>query len=134
MLTSLTERLLAATVQLAGRERRRLVFIGAVALMLGAAPLVDAGSVAHGQKGGYGQDRMEQRAPSGQGSADLPAWAEPSTGGPSNRGRASDRQQPSVEEEMRRKFNPPEPVPLGGLEWLLLAGAGYGLFKLRGNG
>ena len=27
-----------------------------------------------------------------------------------------------------------EPVPLGGLEWLLLAGAGYGLFKLRDEG
>ena len=78
---------------------------------------------------------MEQRAPSGQGSVDVPAWAEPSTGGQSSRGRASDRQQPSVRDGMRRKgFNPPEPVPLGGLEWLLLAGAGYGLFKLRGNG
>jgi hypothetical protein len=45
---------------------------------------------------------------------------------------------------MRTKIGPPCPgsncdggddptreVPLGGLEWLLLAGAGYGLFKLR---
>jgi hypothetical protein len=28
-------------------------------------------------------------------------------------------------------FNPQEPVPLGGLEWLLAAGAGYGYWKLR---
>jgi hypothetical protein len=29
-------------------------------------------------------------------------------------------------------FHPEEPpVPLGGLEWLLAAGAGYGFWKLR---
>jgi hypothetical protein len=38
---------------------------------------------------------------------------------------------------MRTKMDPPpgdpnrDRVPLGGLEWLILAGAGYGLFKLR---
>jgi hypothetical protein len=31
-------------------------------------------------------------------------------------------------------FNPPEPVPLGGLEWLLVAGLGYGAYRLRERG
>jgi hypothetical protein len=31
-------------------------------------------------------------------------------------------------------FNPSEPVPLGGLEWLLAAGLGYGVYRLRGQG
>jgi hypothetical protein len=35
---------------------------------------------------------------------------------------------------MRRKgVNPgePDPIPLGGTEWLLAAGAGYALYRLR---
>lgn len=65
----------------------------------------------------------------------LPSWAEPS---PPERGR------PSIAPERPRggpsgpgsvatnDFNPGEPgsVPLGGLEWLLAAGAGYAVWKL----
>jgi hypothetical protein len=70
-----------------------------------------------------------QQSPGGSGSTNLPSWAEPKTG----------EQQPKSERggmRTRSPNDPPgdgarEPIPLGGLEWLILAGAGYGLFKLR---
>ena len=81
---------------------------------------------------------MEQRDPGARPSSsaeNLPEWASPS------QGERSAREQDGG---MRTKVGPPCPgsncsggndptreVPLGGLEWLILAGAGYGLFKLR---
>lgn len=65
-------------------------------------------------------------------STDLPSWAEPSV--------------PSSPRESFRTRTPPGPgggggadptreqVPLGGLEWLLLAGGGYAVWKLRRDG
>lgn len=76
---------------------------------------------------------IEQREGAGARShssgTELPEWAAPS--------RASRSEQGGQQDQMRARMTDPpgdpdrDKVPLGGLEWLLLAGAGYGLFKLR---
>jgi hypothetical protein len=59
----------------------------------------------------------------------LPSWAEPQA---PERKRREPNGQGSI---ATNGFNPPEPppVPLGGLEWLLAAGLGYGAYRLRGQ-
>jgi hypothetical protein len=68
---------------------------------------------------------------------DLPSWAEPHTGSPPSHGPAGAERRSGRGEASAQMGNPgvPNPgsrnVPLGGLEWLLAAGAGYGFWKLR---
>lgn len=74
-------------------------------------------------------DRHERTAP-GRGADELPSWAEPSVSSRSTyeRGRSSAK-------EAKGAPPPPPPPPSnvpvnGGLVWLMLAGAGYGVFRL----
>ena len=79
---------------------------------------------------GPGAVQERPLAPETGTAGNVPDWAEP---------RSSSSQPPrrSLETEgrgMRTKdlgTNPNPQIPLGGLEWLLLAGGGYGLWKLR---
>ena len=80
-------------------------------------------------RGGPGiEQREESEARSQSPATDLPGWAAPSQ---------ESRSRKERQDQMRTKMDPPpgdpnrDRVPLGGLEWLILAGAGYGLFKLR---
>jgi len=59
----------------------------------------------------------------------LPAWAEPGVPSP-ERGRGM-----GARTQMNPASTPDNPsrVPLGGLEWLLAAGLGYGAYRLRGS-
>ena len=90
------------------------------------------GTAAYAQQRGTNLDRQrtQPQQNSRTGTSDLPDWARPQE--------QTSRHQRQRQSEMRTKGGPPvdEPpgnrnVPLGGLEWLILAGAGYGLFKLR---
>jgi hypothetical protein len=62
----------------------------------------------------------------------LPDWAEPRS--PSD----DDSRQGEAPARTRNQFlgpaDDPNRVPLGGLEWLLAAGLGYGAYRLRGQG
>lgn len=69
---------------------------------------------------------------------DLPSWAEPRTESSGSYGGFSrdERQGKRRARDRAQTDNPGTPgdgnrVPLGGLEWLLAAGAGYGFWKLR---
>jgi hypothetical protein len=60
----------------------------------------------------------------------LPSWAEPQAP-------ERERREPNGQGRTATNgVNPGEPgtVPLGGLEWLLAAGLGYGVYRLRGQG
>jgi hypothetical protein len=74
------------------------------------------------------RDRGTQN-PSG---TQLPNWAEPRS--PSD----DDPRQGEAPARTRNQFpgpaDDPNRVPLGGLEWLLAAGLGYGVYRLRGEG
>ena len=62
----------------------------------------------------------------------LPTWAEPqrSSSFSSGRGNGSSLDAPATKNGPGLPDNPNR-VPLGGIEWLMLAGAGYGAFRLR---
>ena len=74
------------------------------------------------------KDRGTQN-PSG---TQLPDWAKPRS--PSD----DDSRQGEAPARTRNQFpglaDDPNRVPLGGLEWLLAAGLGYGAYRLRGQG
>jgi len=82
------------------------------------------------------EDPFQPRAPastvppaSPSGSS-LPHWAEPRTGSSFSPGSRSDSDVPITKNGLGPPDNPNR-VPLGGIEWLVLAGAGYGVFRLR---
>lgn len=105
--------------------RRRwvaLLMIGVLMMTVGSSPVL-----AQSSDGGHAPAMKPPGSVSG--SSSLPAWAEP---------------RPSSSPASDRPFNPDAPittmngppdnpnrVPLGGIEWLILAGAGYGIFRLR---
>lgn len=59
----------------------------------------------------------------------LPAWAEPR---PSSSPASNGPVHPDMPiTTMNGPPDNPNRVPLGGIEWLILAGAGYGIFRLK---
>jgi hypothetical protein len=79
-----------------------------------------------------GQEQSSPEAQDGSSVFALPDWAEP-------RSSASTSPAPrsGPPEAFRRNDEDPPvppPIPIGGLEWLIAAGAGYGLWKLRATG
>jgi hypothetical protein len=60
----------------------------------------------------------------------VPSWARP---GGQRRERGPHPEVRNFDRRVTSNFHPPEPVPLGGLEWLLAAGLGYGAYRLRGQ-
>ena len=118
----------------------------ALLLTVSLSCLLLLGSAAHAQSSGYDQSNGYDQSPSIQESSpgasrgtSLPEWAEP--GARSNRDQSShggrsdlDGRQGAGAQFQTKDLGPPgnpSKVPLSGLEWLLLAGAGYGFFKLR---
>ena len=80
------------------------------------------------------QDEGARHAPgrgAGEGGVKLPSWAEPGRKAEGERQRERFRTNNGVPGQLPGGGS--RNVPLGGLEWLILAGAGYGLFKLREN-
>jgi len=73
-----------------------------------------------------------QRGPDAPAGASLPPWAEPQRPSPSPSSPGDD---PGLGSPVTANgLGPPDNpnrVPLGGMEWLILAGAGYGAFRLR---
>jgi hypothetical protein len=68
-----------------------------------------------------------------QSATKLPAWAEPSEGS-ARRSEMPNRQRNWAQTSDDPPGAIPPGVPLGGLEWLLAAGLGYGAYRLRGQG
>jgi hypothetical protein len=117
------------------------VFLGFILLLWGGGPEKGRAQF-ETRRGDQGvEQRADRETRPNPSAAQVPEWASPSTGSRSDQGRADG--------ELRTKVGPcepqdpscgdgedptKEPIPLGGLEWLLLAGAGYGLFKLRDEG
>jgi len=73
-----------------------------------------------------------QRGPDAPAGASLPSWAEPQRPAPSPSSPGGDPGlgSPVTADGLGPPDNPNR-VPLGGMEWLILAGAGYGAFRLR---
>jgi len=76
----------------------------------------------------HGSERSrDSRSPEG-----IPDWAAPSDPGSTpSWGSAGERESGVQTKDGPPLPNDPNKVPLGGIEWLLLAGAGYGVFRLR---
>jgi hypothetical protein len=108
---------------------RRGVVSGLLTAALALAPLVSAQPY---QRNSHSPTYQSQESPRPSGTR-LPGWAEPQAHR-KRQGRAA----PSSPNEASRNSitNPSNPnrVPLGGLEWLLAAGLGYGAYRLRGQG
>lgn len=109
-----------------GSRRRVLLTIGAA--LLGAVLLLEVPAVeAQVQEDPMSSERKAQKS-----FGTVPDWAAPSSAAES----AAPRRSPSRLQQMQTK-NPGGglpgggAIPLGGLEWLLLAGGGYGWWKLR---
>jgi hypothetical protein len=112
-----------------------------ILLLLGTSPLasrygLDAGA-AHAQIDRHEPDRAREsaidRPSSGSRATDLPGWARPQ-----ERGRRSTGETSPGLGGVQPRTEPIPPganrnVPLGGLEWLFLAGAGYAVYRLRGE-
>jgi len=98
-------------------------WVGLVFLALGLL-LVQATTTA-------AQERPRAEGQDGSAVFALPDWAEP-------RNDAADAPSsaPRPPDEFRTQEEAPDPppIPIGGLEWLILAGAGYGAWKLRATG
>lgn len=119
------------------KVRVKAFVLTAFLLLLPVVPVVSpfggdgASTAVYAQQRGTSMDerRIQPQQNPRTGTSDLPDWAQPSE--------TTRRSTPSREDEMRTRSGPEIPgdgnrnVPLGGLEWLILAGAGYGLFKLR---
>ena len=94
-------------------------------------------SPSYAQPGAREQPPAAQESPRGAPSvADVPDWVEPQTRPRRGRPHRSDRSAPDARSDakVQPKLNPepnPSKAPLSGLEWLLLAGGGYALHKLR---
>lgn len=113
-----------------------LLVLAAALMLLGglggtaAVAQIDDGRYSYDTRARGGEQMHAPGRGAGDGGVKLPSWAEPGQKGQSERRR-----------ERFRTNDSPGPiggggsrnVPLGGLEWLILAGAGYGLFKLREN-
>lgn len=105
--------------------------LGVLALPLSYPFGIQGGSQVACAQIGEGSEIPQQHR---QGPTDLPEWAEP---------RERENRSADLGQRRKRKVQinncsqpgcPPagnRNVPLGGLEWLILAGAGYGFFKLR---
>lgn len=106
-----------------------MVLLGVSVLPLSSPLGIEGGpQVACAQIGERSENSRQQHR---QGRSDLPKWARPqerdsrfSERGEGRQGKVQTKDNPGIEEPGSR-------VPLGGLEWLILAGAGYGFFKLR---
>jgi hypothetical protein len=122
-----------------GRVRKAFRKVAVLAMvLLGVSVLpfsvpfgIEGGSnVAYAQVDRTGEDaRLRHR----QEATELPEWARPqepeghfSNQGEARQGGVQTKNGPPVDEPPANRN-----VPLGGLEWLILAGAGYGFFKLR---
>lgn len=131
--------------------RRKGALIAALLILLPASSLPDllgvkGGPVARAQSS-VPSRHQARPAPSrdrpASGVTDLPSWARPqgssegATGRPGTREKRKSGEGPG---SVRSRNGPPLPpagnrnVPLGGLEWLLLAGGGYAVWKLRRDG
>ena len=77
------------------------------------------------------QERPSPEAQDGSSVFALPDWAEPQNHASDDPGSV---QRPP--EEFRTQDDGPTlpPIPIGGLEWLIAMGVGYGLWKLRATG
>jgi len=64
---------------------------------------------------------------------DLPSYAEPSAPSPQGvgEGPSSSGGTPRTQEEAPNPPGDPAQAPIGGLEWLVAAAAGYGAYRLR---
>jgi hypothetical protein len=78
------------------------------------------------------QERPSPEAQDGSSVFALPDWAEPR----SSAANAPIPRSGPPEAFRTNDDDPPVPpaIPIGGLEWLIAAGAGYGLWKLRATG
>ena len=96
-------------------------------------------AIAQPEHGGYeppsSSPEAVQRGPEGPAGASLPPWAEPQRPSPHS---SSPNGDPGLGSPVTTNgIGPPDNpnrVPLGGIEWLMLAGAGYGIFRLRTAG
>lgn len=77
------------------------------------------------------QERPQPEAQDGSSVFALPDWAEPQNHASDDPGSV---QRPPEEFRTQDEGPTPPPIPIGGLEWLIAAGAGYGLWKLRAAG
>jgi hypothetical protein len=79
-------------------------------------------------------DRESERSRDSRSPEGIPGWAVPSDPGPtSSWGSAGERGRGVQTNNGPLPPNDPNKVPLGGLEWLLAAGLGYGAYRLRGQ-
>ena len=96
-------------------------------------------AIAQPEQGGYeppsSSPRTVQGGPDGPAGASLPPWAEPQHASSYSPNPSSDLGpgSPVTTNGLGPPDNPNR-VPLGGIEWLMLAGAGYGAFRLRTAG
>jgi len=79
---------------------------------------------------GLSSPTATQAGPDNRTGTALPAWAEPYRSPSDNPSRRPDLGPPVTANGIGPPDNPNR-VPLGGIEWLILAGAGYGAFRLR---
>ena len=103
------------------------LILGLVAAMSASPAVAQIGGEADRDR----LDAQEQAEPSVR----LPSWAEPNEQRLTPRG-SSGPEISSPGMQMNQPNNPPNPdrVPLGGLEWLVAAGIGYGVLRLRKGG
>jgi hypothetical protein len=107
-----------------------LFVLGLVSLPAGPSSFVAAAQA---------QSAPHDRAPQGadgerRGSSRLPEWAEPRARSSHSRpsGPPDANEPPSVQAKGLGDTPPnPDRVPLGGLEWLVVMGVGYGIVRLR---
>lgn len=112
------------------RDASRFLLISICFCLLHTVPVVQAQDPSRERSRSIQERPL---APDSDSPAQVPDWAESRT---SSR---SDRRPRELEGDGMRTKGPGTPgsgnpdIPLGGLEWLLLAGGGYGLWKLREN-
>lgn len=105
--------------------RRRWVAL----LMIGVFMMTVESSPVLGQSSYDDGPAPAMKPPGSASGSSLPAWAEP-------RPRSSPASDGPVYPDapittMNGPPDNPNRVPLGGIEWLILAGAGYGIFRLK---
>jgi len=104
---------------------------GLILLIGQAAPAPAAAQSERGYEAPSSVTQTERGPDAPAGSA-LPSWAEPQRLSPSPSSPSGD---PGLGSPVTANgLGPPDNpnrVPLGGMEWLILAGAGYGAFRLR---